>query len=234
MSEKVCRWGILSTAGIAQKNWHSIANSGNGQVVAVASRSIEKAQRFIDECSASVPVPQDVKAYGSYEDLLAALRRGGIDFLIGALRDPAPADDVEQVPLFADRIALVAGLNHPLAHEPAPSLEQLAGYPWLVPRRGAPTRAQFDRLFAPLGAAGPKGIIESGSIMLMRELLGLSDHLGCISRAQAEAELSRGLLIALPFETHLDFRPIGLTLRSGWVPTAAQKELIDLLGEVRP
>ncbi|MCA9036002.1 MAG: Gfo/Idh/MocA family oxidoreductase [Planctomycetaceae bacterium] len=71
MSEKVCRWGILSTAGIAQKNWHSIANSGNGQVVAVASRSIEKAQRFIDECSASVPVPQDVKAYGSYEDLLA-------------------------------------------------------------------------------------------------------------------------------------------------------------------
>lgn len=71
MSEGVCRWGILSTAGIAKKNWHSIANSGNGRVVAVASRSVKKAQQFIDECSASVPVPHAVDAIGSYEALLA-------------------------------------------------------------------------------------------------------------------------------------------------------------------
>ncbi|MEQ9408159.1 MAG: Gfo/Idh/MocA family oxidoreductase [Fuerstiella sp.] len=71
MSEKMCRWGILSTAGIASKNWHSIAASGNGQVVAVASRSVEKAQAFIDACQLSVPVPQQVEALGSYDDLLA-------------------------------------------------------------------------------------------------------------------------------------------------------------------
>ena len=56
MSSELCRWGILSTAGIAMKNWHSIAVSGNAQVVAVASRSQEKAQAFIDACQASVPV----------------------------------------------------------------------------------------------------------------------------------------------------------------------------------
>lgn len=67
----VCRWGILSTAGIAMKNWHSIAASGNGQVVAVASRDAAKAQKFIDECSASVPVPQPVEAIGSYDELIA-------------------------------------------------------------------------------------------------------------------------------------------------------------------
>ena len=71
MSEGVCRWGILSTAGIAKKNWHSIANSGNGRVIAVASRSAEKAQQFIAECSASVPVSRTVEAVGSYEALLA-------------------------------------------------------------------------------------------------------------------------------------------------------------------
>lgn len=77
MSEKkICRWGILSTAGIAKKNWHSIANSGNGQVVGVASRSVEKAQQFIDECQASAPVPQAVSAIGSYEELL---KRSDID-----------------------------------------------------------------------------------------------------------------------------------------------------------
>ncbi len=71
MSEGVCRWGILSTAGIAKKNWHSIGNSGNGRLVAVASRSVEKAQQFIDECNASASVPHKVEALGNYEALLA-------------------------------------------------------------------------------------------------------------------------------------------------------------------
>ncbi len=70
MSREICRWGILSTAGIARKNWHSIASSGNGQVVAVASRSIQKSRDFIAECQSSVPVPHPVDALGSYEELL--------------------------------------------------------------------------------------------------------------------------------------------------------------------
>ena len=71
MGEKTCRWGILSAAEIAKKNWASIANSGNGRVVAVASRSVEKAQKFISSCQASVPVPHAVDALGSYEELLS-------------------------------------------------------------------------------------------------------------------------------------------------------------------
>ena len=70
MGEKICRWGILSTAGIAKKNWASIANSGNGQIVAVASRDVAKAQTFIDECQASAPVAYKVDAVGSYDELL--------------------------------------------------------------------------------------------------------------------------------------------------------------------
>lgn len=70
MNSPICRWGILSTAGIAKKNWHSIASSGNGRVVAVASRSTEKAQEFIDSCQRSVPVAHPVEALGRYDDLL--------------------------------------------------------------------------------------------------------------------------------------------------------------------
>lgn len=72
MSQSVCRWGILSTAGIAMKNWHSIAASGNGVVTAVASRSVEKAQAFIDACRTSVPVNHAPAAFGSYDELLAS------------------------------------------------------------------------------------------------------------------------------------------------------------------
>ncbi|MCA9132153.1 MAG: Gfo/Idh/MocA family oxidoreductase [Planctomycetales bacterium] len=71
MSEKVCRWGILGTAGIARKNWAAIHLSGNGRVVAVASRNAQAAAEFIDGCSAEVPQAARPDALGSYEDLLA-------------------------------------------------------------------------------------------------------------------------------------------------------------------
>ena len=71
MSESVCRWGFVSTAGIGRKNWKAIRLSGNGRVAAVASRSVTKAQSFIDQCSEEVPQTQPVDALGAYEELLA-------------------------------------------------------------------------------------------------------------------------------------------------------------------
>lgn len=44
---------------------------------------------------------------GPYHDLLAGLRRGDIDFLIGALRYPSPIDDIEQQTLFDDTLVLL-------------------------------------------------------------------------------------------------------------------------------
>lgn len=72
MTDQQCRWGILSTAGIARKNWAAIAHTGNGVVAAVASRSAESAQKFIDECQMSVPFATVPEALGSYDQLLAS------------------------------------------------------------------------------------------------------------------------------------------------------------------
>ena len=66
------RWGILSTAGIACKNWEAIRNSGNGVVTAVASRDAAKAQQFIDGCQAEVPFEDVPRAIGGYDEIIAA------------------------------------------------------------------------------------------------------------------------------------------------------------------
>ena len=71
MHHTACRWGILSTADIARKNWLAIKNTGNATVVAVASRNVEKAQKFIGDCQASAPFEMVPVALGSYEELLA-------------------------------------------------------------------------------------------------------------------------------------------------------------------
>lgn len=70
LSAEECRWGILSTAAIAKKNWRAIAKSKIGRVAAVASRDVASAQRFIHECQSSCPQPVAPNAYGSYIALL--------------------------------------------------------------------------------------------------------------------------------------------------------------------
>ncbi|MDF1851094.1 MAG: Gfo/Idh/MocA family oxidoreductase [Verrucomicrobiales bacterium] len=72
MSESLCRWGIIGTSQIARKNWHAIRNSGNGQLVAVASRSQERAQQYVDENQAQVPHDPAPRACGSYEQIIEA------------------------------------------------------------------------------------------------------------------------------------------------------------------
>jgi predicted dehydrogenase len=66
------RWGILGTAQIAHKNWKAILNSGNGIVRAVASRGVERARGFIQECQRAAPFETPPEAFGSYEELLAS------------------------------------------------------------------------------------------------------------------------------------------------------------------
>jgi predicted dehydrogenase len=66
------RWGILGTARIARKNWKAIRHSGNGVVVAVASRDLARAGEFIADCQRLEPFDTVPRALDGYEKLLAA------------------------------------------------------------------------------------------------------------------------------------------------------------------
>jgi predicted dehydrogenase len=70
MPSNVCRWGILGTSNIARKNWAAIRNAGNATLTAVASRDVGRANRFIQDCQASVAFSPAPTACGSYEELL--------------------------------------------------------------------------------------------------------------------------------------------------------------------
>lgn len=164
---------------------------------------------------------------GPYTELLGGLRRGEIDFLIGALRDPLPIDDIEQEALFHDEVVIVASRQHPLAGKASIELDDLASFPWVVATTGTPIRAHFDALFEGAAKGRPQSVVESSSLILMRELLDRSDHLGFISGGQASAEIERGLMARLPFDLAHTSRPIGITTRKGWVPTAAQSAFLD-------
>ncbi|QEW23231.1 Galactose-binding protein regulator (plasmid) [Paracoccaceae bacterium] len=173
-------------------------------------------------------------AEAPYMELLRGLRAGEVDVIIGALRDPVPIDDVVQEQLFADDLAFIARPGHALMEEEIVPLDVLAQHGWVVPREGTPTREQFDELFATSGLPQPDSIIECGSILLMRELLALSDLVGCISAQQAGAEIDKGLIGRLNVPITFPRRAIGLTMRKSWLPTRAQDLLLKYIREAAP
>lgn len=170
---------------------------------------------------------------GPYDEMISGLRNGEIDFLIGALRNPAPIGDIEQTPLFDDTLAIVAGPSHPLVGRPSVGAGDLLDYPWAVAAAGTPTRKHFEDMFTSTGHQVPDRIVETASLILIRELLSNSDHLGCVSALQAEAEIEAGRIARIDFELPDTARAIGITTRRGWKPTPSQARLIELVSEFK-
>jgi DNA-binding transcriptional LysR family regulator len=169
-----------------------------------------------------------------YDGLLGRLRYGIIDFLVGALRDPPPIDDIVQEPLFDDPLSIIARRGHPLTVRQTVTRADLIAYPWVAPAEETPARAVFDRLFPAEDVARmPGGLFETSSLVLLRGLLAGSDRLALLSARQARVELDQGLLALAPFTVPIGTRRIGLTYRRGWRPTPTQARLLDLLRRSR-
>ena len=164
---------------------------------------------------------------GPYDSMLGALRRGGADVLVGALRDPAPFEDIVQEHVFDDPLAIVVGAGHPLAGVAAPTLAALARFPWIAPRRDSPLRRHFDALVVRLERRPAVAPIECNSLVAARSLLIASDRVMLLSEHQIHHELETGQLVALPHPFGPVTRSIGLTVRRDWRPTEVQAQLVE-------
>lgn len=163
-----------------------------------------------------------------YDDLVASLRRGEIDLLIGALRDVCPSPDVVQIPLFEDELVIVAGPDHPLANRCGLTVADVHRFPWAVSHAGTPSRRLFDSLFKD-SALPPPNVVESSSLTFIRELLALTDYLGWVSRLRAATEVRLGLLHLLDLPVPDTAKTIGLTTRSDWLPSPAHRDFLDCI-----
>lgn len=166
---------------------------------------------------------------GQYEILVYALRRGELDIMLGALRGPVHEPDLHEIPLFEDSLSIMARAGHPLVGRDDIGVEELARYPWVIPRAGAPTRAHFDKLFE---NGAPPGLVESSSLVVIRALLAKSDRLTLLSRRRILYEEQQGLLTALPVPLPFTTRTIGITTRANWYPTRLQDEFLEHLKEI--
>lgn len=163
-----------------------------------------------------------------YVELLATLRHGDIDLLIGAQREPLPESDVVQEGLFDDEPVIVGRASHPLTGKRRLALGDLLQFPWVIPSHGVPMRANWERMFREQGAEPPKLRIECGSVLIMRGLMLQGDWLTLMSRDQFLFERDVGALAELGAPGKVLRRRIAMTRRSDWRPTPLQADFVEL------
>jgi LysR family transcriptional regulator, regulator for genes of the gallate degradation pathway len=230
-AEKLASRTRLAFAEIAQAQAEVAAAQGTGSGSTTIgamplARSVLVA-RAVLEFAAARPEHGISILDGPYESMLAALRRGSADVLVGALRDPIPSEDIVQEHLFDDPLAIIVGSRHPLVGRGAPTLAALARFPWIAPRRESPLRRHFDALVERLDVQRMVAPIECNSLVAARSMLLASDRVMLSSEHQIHHELETGQLVALPHPLGAVTRSIGLTVRCDWRPTEVQAQLVE-------
>ena len=186
----------------------------------------------IDQLVRERPGVQIQAIDGPYRDLLHGLRHGEIDMLIGALRDPVPADDVVQEPVLEDTLAVIARAGHPLVGRRNITIADLMPYPFIAPPKTTPG-GQYLYNMMRIGELPqtPVRIVTSSNV-LVRGLLLRGDYVTVLSLHQVHHEREQGLVVPLNIAMPASTRPIGLTTRKGWRPTPAQSRFLDLVRQI--
>ncbi|MXY32519.1 MAG: LysR family transcriptional regulator [Boseongicola sp. SB0676_bin_33] len=168
---------------------------------------------------------------GRYSELLRSLREGDLDCLIGALRHPLPAEDVEQKLLFRDALAIVAHPNHPLAKRRNLDLEETLAFPWIAPPKETPAgQYLFEALRIHEREASPVRAVSS-AMATLRGVLSEGNYISVVSRHQISVDERLGMIAVLDIPLTGHVRDIGLTFRKDWRPTETQVQFIKFLQE---
>ncbi|MET0935066.1 MAG: LysR family transcriptional regulator [Luteibacter sp.] len=166
---------------------------------------------------------------GPYAELLARLRQGDMDLMIGSHRESVPAHDVIQTPLYEDELVIVGHVGHPLGDKRRLTTADLLAHPWVVPARGVPMRLHWERMFTGRGVEPPPLRVQCGSVLIMRGLMLEGDWVTLMSRDQFTLESKAGQLAELGSPGPDFRRHIAMTRRIDWEPTRLQSHFVDLL-----
>ena len=151
---------------------------------------------------------------GPYDALLRQLRAGSLDFLVGLLKNPAPADDVIQEELMRDPYVIAVRKGHPLANKKEVTGADFTGFDWILAPSMASRRIAFENAFP--GLSGPHPNVETHSLPTITSILASSDRMAILTQSELEVDRQQGQrLDALNFGPIEPSTAIGVTIRKG-------------------
>lgn len=185
--------------------------------------------KAIARMSAKHPGVRVVTDESAYEALVAGLRAGDVDFILGALRDNDAASGLQNERLMSEDMVVLARRDHPLAHSRGLAVADLRHAQWILPRSHAPARSLFESQFRRVKVKPPMPTVETADLAVIRGLLLGTDMVAALSAQQLHYECESGQLVVLDIPLHNTGRDIGLTVRAASAPSPATRALIDAI-----
>ncbi|MGF1631309.1 MAG: pca operon transcription factor PcaQ [Kiloniellaceae bacterium] len=170
---------------------------------------------------------------GPNEVLLAELRQGGLDLVVGRLAEPRQMQTLAFEYLYSEEIVFAVRPGHPLLAPPAGTeLGALAGYTVILPTLSSIIRPEVDRLLVSQGVARLPDVIESVSADFGRRYTRSSDAVWIISFGVVAVDLAEGTLRRLTVNAPESRGPVGLTQRAGMPASVSLQILMKAIREV--
>lgn len=144
---------------------------------------------------------------GAVDSVLAMLRAGDIDCVVGRVGDVQAGDlaRMDVLPLSDERFEVACALQHPLARRRRLQLRQLVQAPWAVTGHGTYTRKVFDNAFLSQGLVPPVPAVESPSFHTNLATTAGTDLLAFAPHTAVQTYVQYGrvrcLSLAQPFQT---------------------------------
>lgn len=164
---------------------------------------------------------------GSNAQLIAALRQGVVDMVVGRLAESSAMQGLSFEHLYAERVLLVVRRGHPLARRRRIGADDLREYRAVLPDVGTRLREAADRFFLASGIGLPARTIETIDASFGRSYVLQSDAVWCAPQGVVENDLAQGTLASLPVDTRASEGPVGLTRRVDRVPSAAMERIAE-------
>ncbi|EPX82251.1 pca operon transcription factor PcaQ [Salipiger mucosus] len=159
---------------------------------------------------------------GPHAQLVAELREGALDLVIGRQGAPETMQGVSFTQLYMEHVVCVVRPGHPLAGRRV-TVEALADWPVIYPPPRAAIRPLVDRWLIAQGA-GPLGDrVESVSGAFGRNHTAATDSVWIISEGVVARDLAEGRLVRLPLDMAATAGPVGLMARPQEAPSQARQ-----------
>lgn len=164
--------------------------------------------------------------------LAKALRKGELDFCIGARHAFAPADFVFER-LYDDPYVVFASASHRLAKRSRVSLADLVGERWAsINNVESP---QWQQLFSAMvshGFAPPKMALVADSLAVRTTAIAYSDYLGMCARQYLQREARNFPLVELRIKEMVYVRHTSVIYRKDGYLAPAASRLIEILKQM--
>ncbi|MFD4836550.1 LysR substrate-binding domain-containing protein [Achromobacter sp. NPDC058515] len=204
-----------------------------GSLTSASMSAIPQALHLVKQRAPSLLVSLRV---GQMNQLLSVLQVGELDLVVGRIPDDwgwrANVGDLAVVPLYHERLCVVAGRYHPLHSLPTSPWNLMHAYPWILPPRESVLRNSAENIFAKAGMAPPADFTESASILTNLALMQDNQTLSLLPSAVADPFVRSGMIKEVDVGEHLAYGQVGCFFAAHRKREPSLSLLVDCLKKV--